>query len=92
MVREGYPPAVEVIDELVRRTGHPCSAFRTMERHCHLDIHHTEHLVEIVDALPLQEEHHTVMGISALHTVDMMLQSYREILDRAADLVVTSAA
>jgi hypothetical protein len=92
MVREGYPPQVELIDELVRRTGYPRSAFRTMERHCHLDIHHTEHLIEIVDALPLQEEHHTVMGISALHTIDMMLQGYREILERAADASVTSAA
>ena len=92
MVREGYPPQLEVIDELMARTGHPRSAFRAMERHSHLDIHHTEHLIEIVDSLPLQEEHHTVMGISALHTINMMLELYREILDRSPVASVTSAA
>jgi hypothetical protein len=85
MVREGYQSPVEVVDELVGRTGHPRSAFRTMERHCHLDIRHGEDLIEMVDGLPLEEEHHTVMGISALHTIHMMVQSYREILEGAPD-------
>ena len=92
MVREGYPPTVELIDELVGRTGHPRSAFRTMERHCHLDIRHTQDLIEMVDSLPLEEEHHTVMGISALHTINMIVESYREILDGVPGAAVTSAA
>lgn len=92
MVREGYPPTVEVINELVARTGHPRSAFRTLERHCHLDIRHTQDLIDMVDSLPLTEEHHTVMGISAFHTIDMMVQAYREILDNAPGAAVTSAA
>jgi hypothetical protein len=84
MVREGYPSGPEAVEELVARTGHPRAAFRTLERHSRLDQHHRDELIELIDGLRLEEEHHTLMGVSALHTVDMVIRANHELLDRAA--------
>jgi hypothetical protein len=86
MVREGYPSGVGAVEELMARSGHPRSAFRTMERHAHLDLHHRDDLIGLLDGLPLREEHHTVMGVSALHTIQMVIQATEELLERADDL------
>jgi hypothetical protein len=83
MVREGYPSSPAAVEALIARTGYPRAAFRTMERHSRLDLHHRDDLVELLDGLPLQEEHHAIMGVSALHTLDMMIQANRELLERA---------
>jgi pyrroloquinoline quinone (PQQ) biosynthesis protein C len=83
MVREGYPASIEAVEVLVARSGYPRTAFRTLERHAHLDQHHRDDLIELLDGLPLQEEHHTILGVSALHTVDMVIQANRELLERA---------
>lgn len=80
MVREGYPSSAEAVEALIARTGYPRVAFRTMERHSRLDLHHRD---DLVDGLPLQEEHHAIMGVSALHTMHMMIQANRELLERA---------
>jgi pyrroloquinoline quinone (PQQ) biosynthesis protein C len=58
MVREGYPSTIEAVEVLVARSGHPCSAFRTMERHAHLDQHHRDDLIELLDALPARGAPH----------------------------------
>lgn len=92
MVREGYQPPVAAVDDLVARTGHPRTAFRTLERHCHLDLRHADDLTAVLDGLPLCEEHHTLLGMSALHTVHMTVQAYREVLERAGDVAVTALA
>ena len=84
MVREGYPSGPEAVEELVARTGHPRAAFRTLERHSRLDQHHRDDLIEMMDGLPLREEHHTIMGVSALHTVDMVIRANHELLERAS--------
>lgn len=83
MVREGYPSTPEAVETLVQRTGYPRTAFRTMERHSKLDQHHRDDLMELMDGLPLSEEHHVVMGVSALHTAEMVIQANRELLERS---------
>jgi hypothetical protein len=82
-VQEGYPPSVETIDFLVERTGYPRAAFRTLEKHCHLDTHHRDNFNDALDRLPLTEEHHAVLRVSALHTARMATRAYREVLERA---------
>jgi hypothetical protein len=76
---EGYPPTVEFIDLLVARTGYPRPAFRTLEKHCHLDTRHRDDLDAALDAMPLHEEQHAILAVSALHTVRMAARAYREL-------------
>jgi hypothetical protein len=82
-VMEGYPPGVEAIDLLAARTGYPRAAFRTLERHCHLDARHRDQFDEALDRMPLREEHHAVLEVSALHVVRLAAAAYREVVERA---------
>jgi hypothetical protein len=86
MVREGYPASIAAIELMMTRSGYPRTAFRTLERHAHLDLHHRDDLIHVLDVLHLQEEHHTLLGVSALHTIHMVIQANRELLERAAAL------
>jgi len=82
-VMEGYPPTAETIDLLVARSGYPRQAFRTMDKHCHLDTHHRDEFNEALDEMPLNEEHHAILEVSAMHTVRMATKVYRELVERA---------
>ncbi|MBW3542895.1 MAG: iron-containing redox enzyme family protein [Planctomycetes bacterium] len=81
-VMEGYPATVEAIELMVELSGLPRSAFRTLEKHCHLDPHHRDDLNAALDALPLEDAHHEMLGISALHTIQIGSRAYREVVDR----------
>jgi hypothetical protein len=81
---EGYPAGVEVIDMMAERSGYPRQAFRTLEKHCHLDPNHRDDFIRALDRMPLQEEHHAILEISALHTVRMAVKAYREVVARAS--------
>ena len=85
-VMDGYPAPVEVVELMAAKTGYPRKAFRTIERHCHLDIKHRRDFDDALDGMPLQEEHHKILGISALHTVHMGAKAYREVLERVPKL------
>ena len=82
-VMEGYPPTMESIDLLVARSGYPRAAFRTFEKHCHLDTHHRDEFNEALDAMPLQDEHFEILQASALHTIRGAANIYRDLLQRA---------
>src|SRR5262245_54851864 len=56
-VLEGYPPTIEAVELMAELTALPRSAFRTIEKHAHLDPHHRDDLNAAMDALPLSEEH-----------------------------------
>jgi hypothetical protein len=86
MVIEGYPGRAESIDRLVTLTGYPRRAFRTMEKHSHLDVHHRDDLIDHVNQLPLREEHHAILEMSAVHVVRTSVGLYREVLAEAATL------
>jgi hypothetical protein len=83
-VREGYAPDVAIVEELMARTGYPREAFRNTERHCLIDRRHRAEVIELLDGLPLTDEHHAMMGVSALHTIEMGIQANHELLERAA--------
>src|SRR5262245_55325842 len=82
---EGYPAGVAIIDLMVERTGYPRAAFRTLEKHCHLDPNHRDDFLRALDHMPLAEEHHEALAVSALHTVRMAARAYRELAERAEE-------
>jgi hypothetical protein len=97
-VLEGYPASVTVIDRMVERSGHPRAAFRTFEKHCHLDPNHRDDFDRALDGLPLDERHHEILEVSAVHTVRTAARAYRTILLRTdmprvrGDLAIADAA
>jgi hypothetical protein len=82
-VREGYPTSAAAVEALAARTGYPRAALRTMERHGQLDVGHGDHLAELLDALPLTGEHEALLGLSALHTLHLSIQTLREVMEPA---------
>ena len=85
---EGYPPQPGFSERLREATGHPAAAFRAIRRHEHLDIRHRQELYDAIDGLPLEPEHETMMGISALHTAQSAIDVFDEIQAAAPALAV----
>ncbi len=81
-VIEGHPPQPGFADRLRRATGLPADAFRTIARHEQLDTGHARELDETIDSLPLRPEHETIMGISALHTIESAVAVFDELSAR----------
>jgi hypothetical protein len=79
-VIEGYPPDVAAVTELTNRSGYPKEAFRTFLKHAHLDPRHRDDLNHLLDRLPLEPEHVSVVGISALRTVYLFGRLMQEVL------------
>jgi pyrroloquinoline quinone (PQQ) biosynthesis protein C len=69
LLLEGYPPSVDDIEWLQSRTGYGPEAFRTLLLHADLDPHHGAELDAVLDSLPLRREQQTVLGLSALASV-----------------------
>jgi len=63
-------------------TGHPRGAFRTLERHVKLDIHHREELHAVIDALPLTPAQSGLIGVSALQSLDLGSRAIRETIEQ----------
>src|SRR4051812_47478797 len=81
-VMEGYPPSVAFAELLQERTGYGADAFRSLARHAMLDVHHRNEFLEVVDGLPLGEEHEQLIGVSALHTIGGLIAVFDDILAR----------
>jgi hypothetical protein len=71
-VLEGTPPEVEFFEQTADRIGVPRRAFSNLILHGKLDPQHRDDLDHTLDALPLSEEHHSLMGISAFQTVSLL--------------------
>jgi hypothetical protein len=82
-VLEGYPPSDELIEELMQRTGYGAEAFRTLRLHGDLDVDHRSEFDALVDRLPLSRRQSTVIGLSALSTVDLYTRAIEELLSTA---------
>jgi len=76
---EGYPPEPGFAERLREATGYPPAAFRAIRRHERLDLRHREELFEAIDALPLEPEHETLLGLSALHTAYGAIEVFEQI-------------
>jgi len=71
-VLEGTPPDVKFFEETADRIGLPRRAFSNLLLHGKLDPQHRDDLDHTLDALPLTEAHHTLMGISAFQTINLL--------------------
>ena len=81
-VIEGSPPSQIFVDRLVDGTGMPASAFSTLRHHSDLDVHHAEEIFDLIDALPLDERHEAILGVTALQTADLLVVAADELLER----------
>lgn len=80
-VLEGYPPTIELMNDLVDRTGYSRAAFRTLIAHAELDPGHRQELDTLLDGLPLTHEQSTVMGLSAIASVQILALAIDELRD-----------
>jgi hypothetical protein len=80
-VMEGYPPSAGQIEYFVEKTGYPREAFRTMTKHAQLDPQHGAELDEMLDSLPLQPHHWSILGVSALQTVLLGTRAVEEAIE-----------
>lgn len=71
-VLEGTPPDVEFFEQTADRIGVPRRAFSNLLLHGKLDPQHRDDLDRTLDALPLTDEHHALMGVSAFQTVSLL--------------------
>ena len=76
---EGNPPEPGLAERLRAATGYPPAAFRSIRRRERLDLRHREELYEVIDSLPLEPEHETLLGVSALHSAYGMIEVLDEI-------------
>ena len=83
-VLEGHPPSVAGLDQLVRITGLPKAAFRTLYGHARLDVGHRDDLDDLLDRLPLDERLASLMEKSAVHTIDQLTGTIEEIIPAPA--------
>jgi Iron-containing redox enzyme len=68
-VVEGRPPDPAFLDRTAAETGLPAAAFRTLFRHAESDVVHGSDLRALLDALPLQPAHESLLARSAVLTV-----------------------
>jgi hypothetical protein len=71
-VLEGTPPDVAFFEATADRIGLPRKAFSNLLLHGKLDPQHRDDLDRTLDTLPLTEDHHALMGISAFQTISLL--------------------
>ena len=79
---ECYPTAPQDIERVQAAAGHGPEAFRTLLLHADLDTQHGDDLDDLLDSLPLTEQQRTLMGLSAMSSVQLISQAREELLDR----------
>ena len=77
---ERDPPSIELIDDLVRRTGHDRAAFRTLIAHAERDPGHAEELDDLLDRIELTDEQWLLVSLSAMNSVHMLAMVLKEIV------------
>jgi len=77
LILEGYPLTEKDLSRFVKKTGFPRKAFRTLEEHSSLDVHHLEELDRTLDRLPLSRNHEEWITLNAMYTI----KKCAEILD-----------
>jgi hypothetical protein len=80
VVLEGFPPGVELIDEIAAKTTYPAAAFHTLRHHSAIDPHHGDELWQLLDHLPLEPCHVAIVATAALHTMDLFITAQDELL------------
>ena len=79
-VLEGNPPKVADLEAVIARSGIPREGFRTFLKHADIDPHHCADLNRALDRLPLSSRQASLIGISAMSTVQSLSRSTEEML------------
>ncbi len=74
-------PRIDDVEDLIRRTGLPRTAFRNFLRHAVLDLKHGNEMEQVIDELPLTGDHLAMIGVSLAHTIHHIALSTEEIVD-----------
>jgi len=85
-VIEGHPPSAPELERVRARTRLPREGFRFLHAHAEIDPHHAADLFRLLDELPLDSDQSSLVGLSALHTVEGLGAVFAELiaLDAAA--------
>lgn len=81
VVLEGNPPVVEELQEIQKRTGLPAEAFRCLIAHADKDPLHLAELNALLDSLPLEPYHCSLIAMSAFQTIDLLARMFEDLLD-----------
>jgi len=76
------PPSPEFLEQAIERTGLPREAFATQFFHATVDPHHVAEFDQLVDSLPLNAWHHSILGVNAFQSVDLLARVYEDLLKR----------
>lgn len=90
-IMEANPPSLDAVADLVAATGFPAAAFRSMRLHAQLDIQHRQGLYRAMDRLPISPTLERLIGMSALHTAELLIQVLIELVDGFDNLVSNAA-
>ena len=80
-VVEGNPPRVEFLDGIVERTSIPKQALGSFYKHAEIDKHHGKALWAMLDALPLENEQVSLLGMNAMLCCDLIAGLMESTLD-----------
>jgi hypothetical protein len=80
---EGNPPTPELIERVARRHDLPLECFTTFTYHARIDPQHRRDLDEVLDALPLTDDHLALIGVSAIRTIGLMTRVMNSIVHSA---------
>ena len=65
---EVYHPTIAYVDDLIKKSGLPAKGFSTIMEHAEIDAHHSQDIIETLNALPLTEEQYQMVEMSAFQT------------------------
>jgi Iron-containing redox enzyme len=85
VVLEGSPPSAEQLREIQERTGLPSEAFRCLLKHADEDPHHIAELNALLDRLPLEPCHTSLIAMSAFQTIETLARMFEDLLAAAVE-------
>lgn len=81
-VLEGESPEESFFVEMADRSGLPAGAFTTLRYHARVDGAHWRDLLNVLDQLPLEPRHESLIGLSVLNTCQCMESAIRSVLEQ----------
>lgn len=71
---EAFHSHTPTLERLIERTGLPRSGFGQLLLHAKLDVAHARELHRVLDSLPLEPHHERLITISALQTIEAVVE------------------
>jgi hypothetical protein len=79
-VIEGSPPRRDELDRVAATTGVPVASLRSFYKHAEFDIGHSEELWTLIDRLPLESWHETLLGLIVMIVTDQLADTMENVL------------